>query len=129
MKTKFTTNFTQVMKRVKSIEQNANYVQKNMQLSEFDYKEFIFELGLKFLEIRFRHHNEMMVVATMPRYWKWFKNEYHLYELEYLDDVKLIHLLTNRASKLNYFNHQSTMLRCNNVDNGFLQFMNKIARK
>lgn len=118
-----TKNLTQVIQRRQFMSNNSEYVMEMMQVEELEYKNFLFELGCEFIEIRTNEWPVYEDISRWPRYWKWFRNEYAMLEHEYIQDVQIIHHATGRASKLNYFKHMRSILRCNNVDNGFLHLV------
>lgn len=79
---------TQVRVRQAQMQQIAAEVQGKTKMSEMEYKYFIYQQGLIFIN----HIVPPKMRPTIERsaiYWKWWRNEYYLFEKDLLTDLVL----------------------------------------
>jgi hypothetical protein len=70
-----------VEQRQKSIEFNAHYVQRHAQFDDKEYKLFIYEMGIGFLEVQCVNVPKLKAkLEACAKFWKWFRNEFHIFE-------------------------------------------------
>lgn len=117
-------NLTVVAQRINLIQGCRTYAAQVLQYDELEYNNFIFELGCEYVESRVIPE-QCLSVLRIPRYWKWFKNHFHKLEAEFIEDVRLIHVFTGRASKMNYEKHMRFILRDNDVENDFFNLVKR----
>lgn len=67
---------------------NAAAVQTGFEMTELEYKEFVFNLGCQFIENVFPQSKELQSKFLYePLYWAWWRNIYFMWELEFLNFI------------------------------------------
>jgi hypothetical protein len=122
-------NITQIISQRKRFEKAYKHVTNVMNYGDLEYKDFIFELGMEFIESRFDEREEQLAIAKYPRFWAFFRKQYNELEWEYLKDVMMIHIFTGRASKLNYEKHMRFILKCERTNSAFIQLISRLPNK
>jgi hypothetical protein len=67
------------------------YFQNLLSFNDEEYNKFFFDYGMLFLDNYFKDHNTITTVATATSYWKWWRQEWMLWEM---DLVKFIEIHT-----------------------------------
>lgn len=72
---------TQVQYRRDDMELNSTFVQQHAKMYEQEYKQFIYDLGIQFLEVRFKTAPQhIQTLEKSKLYWKWWRNEFFQFE-------------------------------------------------
>lgn len=64
---------------------NPLLVQQSFSISEMEYKQLIYDLGLKFLKYVYGDDEpNIRIFETSIHFWKWWRNEYLQFEIAYI---------------------------------------------
>jgi len=100
---------------------NPLLIQESFSFSEMEYKQFVYELGLKFLK-EFYGQDDLAIqmVERSIYFWKWWKNEYLQWEKDLLNYITRNDLL---AVKENYVEVMSNLLLDQLTFESYLTFL------
>lgn len=67
--------------RRECMKENAHFVQTHAKFEELEYNQYIYEMGLGWLNMVAVDKPELAkALEKSANYWKWFRNEFHMYE-------------------------------------------------
>lgn len=74
--------------RVAKIARQQQTIQELTGMSDFQYKQEIFDFGMQFLHTLFTNDHVMIrAFSTQESYWKWFRTEWNNWQAELLEFV------------------------------------------
>lgn len=80
---------------------NPLMVQESFSFSEMEYKQFIYELGLRFLnEFYAEDTASIEIVERTVHYWKWFKSEHLQWEKLFINEIEKENLIAKKSDYL-----------------------------
>ena len=80
------TKETQVSKRKTEMDHSKNEAMSTTGKTLLEYNTFLYDLGCELAEKSTTNHQELI---RMPEYWKWFRNEFYLYEKNLFRVIKI----------------------------------------
>lgn len=76
--------------RAKELQERHGFIQENFALTDFDYKEFQFEYGMKFLEVVFENDSELALqIGKCRTFWFWWIKEWNRWERELIEFINV----------------------------------------
>ena len=79
---------TQKKQRQKQLADSKASVMKLTGMNELEYNSLQFELGCRFVELRIIDNELINDLLILPEFWGWWRNEWYLYQKEFVIDNK-----------------------------------------
>ncbi|WP_107039930.1 hypothetical protein [Brumimicrobium mesophilum] len=120
------TKQSQVTRRVAEMSHTKEAVMNAIGASLIEFNTFLYDLGVAKAEQSMKHQE----LVRMPEYWKWFRNEYFMFEKDLLEDMTYIREdffsgNPNHVANNNYIykREMCLLLTIENVDASFYSFI------
>jgi len=81
------TKETQITKRKAEMEHSKNAVMNTTGVTLLEYNTFLYDIGVELVETHTIKYKELI---RMAEYWKWFRNEFHMYEKNLFNAMRIV---------------------------------------
>jgi len=100
---------------------NKQFIQEATEMTEMEYNEFLFNVGIEFLKETYGEGQpEFIRFSRMPFFWKWWRQEYFLWEqdlLKHCSDCQLVPTVEFYKCEMRVLAHDRV------TDQAYVQFL------
>lgn len=78
---------------------NPLLIQQQFEMTEMEHKQFIYDLGCKFLHEFYT--NDLLaisIIEKLPHYWRWFRNEFLQWENDLVTYIEVNNLIAEQSN-------------------------------